>query len=124
MKFNFKRISAIAASVLLTGMSVGVAAAANYPAPFVQGGVANVAVVYGTGSGVSNLDLIQAGNIQTNLQSAMGSDGGSGSGTVVTGDSVQIRKSTDEFNLGDNWNAFISTIDSEDLTSILADGTY
>ena len=71
MKFNFRKISAMAASALVAGMSIGVAAAANYPAPFVQGGAANVAIVYGTGSGVSNLDLVQAGNIQSNLQSQM-----------------------------------------------------
>ncbi|MBU4116459.1 MAG: hypothetical protein KKG94_01810, partial [Nanoarchaeota archaeon] len=64
MKFNFRKISAIGASALLTGMTLGVAAAANYPAPFVVGGSADVAVVYGTGAGVSTLDLIQAGNIQ------------------------------------------------------------
>jgi hypothetical protein len=50
MRFNFRKISAIAASALMTGMTLGVAAAANYPAPFVSGGVANVAVVYGWSS--------------------------------------------------------------------------
>ena len=89
MKFNFRKISAFAASVLLTGMSVGVAAAANYPAPFVQGGIANVAVVYGTGSGVSALDLVQAGNIQSNLQSQMGSSS-SGTGATTSGETVQL----------------------------------
>jgi hypothetical protein len=40
---NFKKISAIGASILLTGMTMGVAAAANYPNPFVVGGAADVA---------------------------------------------------------------------------------
>jgi len=53
MKFNFRKISAIAVSALMTGMTMGVAAAANYPAPFVSGGSPNVAIVYGTGAGVS-----------------------------------------------------------------------
>lgn len=124
MKFNFKKISAIVTSMLVTGMSVGVAAAANYPAPFVQGGVANVAIVYGTGSGVSTLDLVQAGNIQSHLQSSMGTTSGGTASEVVGGDSVQISKSTDSFNLGDNLNAFYSTLDSDELSNLLADGTY
>ena len=51
MKLNFKKISAIGASLLLTGMSIGLAAASAYPAPFIEGGAANVAIVYGTGAG-------------------------------------------------------------------------
>jgi hypothetical protein len=125
MKFNFRKISAMAASVLVAGMSVGMAAAANYPAPFIQGGTANVAIVYGTGSGVSTLDLVHAGNIQTDLQAAMGGSGDDdGSDTVVTGDSVQLAKSTDKFNLGDNWNSFYTSLDSDELSEILAEGTY
>ena len=79
MKLNFRKVSAIGASLLLTGMSMGVAAAVAYPAPFIEGGVANAAIVYGTGEGVSTLDLVQAGNIQSNLQSKMGSSVGSSS---------------------------------------------
>lgn len=124
MRFNFKKISAIVTSMLVTGMSVGVAAAANYPAPFVQGGVANVAIVYGTGSGVSTLDLVQAGNIQSHLQSSMGTTSGGSASEVVGGDSVKIAKSTDSFNLGDNLNSFYSSLDSDELSHLLADGTY
>ena len=72
MRFNFKKIAAIGASVLLAGMTSGFAAAAAFPAPFVQNGVANVAIVYGTGAGVSPLDVVQAGNIQSALQTYVG----------------------------------------------------
>ena len=73
----------------MAGLSVGVAAAASYPAPFVAGGAADVAIVYGTGSGVSTLDVIQAGNIQSDLQSNMGA--ATGSTTVsTTGETVAI----------------------------------
>jgi hypothetical protein len=58
MKFNFRKISAVVTSALLAGMTMGVAAAANYPVPFVQNGVADVAVVYGANSAV--LDQTQA----------------------------------------------------------------
>ncbi|MFZ1970900.1 MAG: hypothetical protein WAU65_01840 [Candidatus Nanoarchaeia archaeon] len=78
MRFNFKKIAAIGASVLLAGMTTAFAAATPFPAPFVQNGAAsNVAIVYGTGAGVSPLDVVQAGNIQTNLQSYLtGTSGG------------------------------------------------
>jgi len=127
MKINFKKISAIASSVLLTGMTMGVAAAANYPAPFVQSGTANVAVVYGTGAGVSSLDIIQAGNIQTSLQSSMGSASESAStATVSGGDSVTIENGRAKINLGDTWSVFGSgvSVGSDDLKTLLADGTY
>src|SRR4030042_1367341 len=71
MGFNFKKISAIVSSILLTGMTVGVAAAAIYPVAFVSGSSANVAIVYGTGAGVSSLDQVQATNIQVDLQGAL-----------------------------------------------------
>ena len=130
MKFNFRKISAIGASALLTGMTLGVAAAANYPAPFVVGGSADVAVVYGTGAGVSTLDLIQAGNIQSNLQASMGAAGTTTtSGTVSGGDSVKLEKSSTKFQLGKGVSDIISTSITDDspgtgLSTLLADGVY
>ncbi|MGY4884354.1 MAG: hypothetical protein ACP5NZ_02120 [Nanobdellota archaeon] len=38
-----------------------------YPAPFVVNGVADVAIIYGTQTSTSSLELIQAGNIQEDL---------------------------------------------------------
>jgi hypothetical protein len=123
MKFNFRKISAMAASLLVTGMSVGVAAAANYPAPFVQGGIANVAVVYGTGSGVSALDLVQAGNIQSNLQSQMGSTS-TGTGATTTGETVQLFSGGTKIYLNDSMNAVKSVLTKSDLPTVLSDETF
>jgi hypothetical protein len=118
MRINFKKVSAIAASVLMVGMTMGTAVAANYPAPFVAGGAANVAVVYGTGSGVSSLDLIQAGNIQSNLQSYMtGSDGT----TVTGGESWQVGTSSDNLEIGESIKDVTAYIGNDEL-SLLADG--
>ena len=121
MRFNFKKISAMASSILLTGMTLGVAAAASYPAPFVVGSNADVAVVYGTGVGVSNLDQVEATNIQTDLESSMTGTGGD---TVISGDSMLIAKSSDNINLGDTLSVFTGTVDDTDLSTLLADGTY
>ncbi|MFH1311289.1 MAG: hypothetical protein ABIH65_02695 [Nanoarchaeota archaeon] len=118
MKFNFRQISALATSALMLGMTAGLAAAANYPLPFVTSGTPNVAIVYGTGAGVSSLDQVQAGNIQSDL-------GGFVTGTEVTGgDNVKIEKDFDKLNLGNNAAAVFSSADEEDLTVLLAKGTY
>ena len=120
MKFNFRKISAIAASALMAGMTMGVAAAANYPAPFVSGGVANVAVVYGTGAGVSQLDLVQAGNIQDSL----GTFVKGGTVTVDGGEAFQLEKTSNKFNYNNALNGTYATLGSQNLVNFLADGTY
>ncbi len=121
MSLNFKKVSAIAASALMIGMTMGVAAAANYPAPFVSGGAANVAIVYGTGPGVSSLDLVQAGNIQSNLQTYL-EDGTST--TVTGGDSITLATSARKIYYGDSINAPISSLTYTELGNVLADGTF
>ena len=54
MRFNYKKVAAIGASVLLTGMTLGVAAAANFPTPYSSGSSSGTAVVSGTGAGVDD----------------------------------------------------------------------
>ncbi len=120
MKFNFRKISAIAASALMTGMTMGVAAAANYPAPFVSGGVANAAVVYGTGDGVSRLDLVEANNIQNSLAKFVSG----GSVVVEGGESFVLEKASKKFHLGDSLTTIYSSLDDGELKNFLADGTY
>ena len=124
MKFNFRKIAAIASSALMVGMTAGVAAAANYPAPFVVGSSSDVAIVYGTGTGVSSLDIIQAGNIQTNLQSSLGITTGS-STTEFDGESAQLWSGSDriyfEDQLGDGG---VTQLTKDDFPTILADGTF
>jgi len=122
MKFNFKKISAIVASTLMAGMTLGVAAAASYPAPFIQGGTANVAIVYGTGAGVSSLDLVQAGNIQSNLQSRMGS---TTSGSTTDSDQQKsLMTSARKLYYGDAINAPIASLSASELPNMLEDGTF
>ena len=119
MKINFRKISAAAASLIITGMSAGFAAAANYPAPFVEAGVANVAIGSGSGTGVSALDAVEAGNIQANLNLGITS-----TTSTITGDAKQLDKTSDHINIGDALNGpFGSTVDDSDL-DLLADGVY
>ncbi len=125
MKKIFKKVATIAGSALMIGATVGMAAAAAFPAPFVQNGNADVAIVYGANA--ASTDTVGAFNIQTDLASELAAQTASGSNsgsTVSGGDFVQIAKSTDSFNLGNNLNSFYTSIDGDELKSVLADGVY
>ncbi len=123
MKINFKKVSAIAASALMVGLSMGSAVAAqNYPNPFVISGAANVAIVYGTGTGVSSLDLVQAGNIQSNLQSFM--TGTSGGGASVSGESAELATSGTRIYVNDSLNKVKTALTRSNLPTVLADGSF
>jgi len=69
MKFNFKKVTAIATSVLMTGMTIGTAVAAGV-APSDLGG-SNFAIVYGANA--SSKDVTASTNIDTALKSQMDS---------------------------------------------------
>jgi hypothetical protein len=123
MRKFIKKVSAIATSALMVGLTIGTAAAANYPQPFVVGNSANVAVVYGTGSGVSSLDLVQAGNLQSNLQSYMGASTG-GSSVSTSGEVVSLDTNSDRIWLNTSLNSVKSTISKSDLPTVLADYSF
>ena len=123
MKINFKKISAIATSAIMVGMTMGVAAAANYPAPFVQGGAADAAVVYGTGSGVSVLDAIEAGNIQTDLQRYLASSTSSTSAST-SGETVSLDTSNTRIWLNTSLNTATTQLTKVNLPTTLADYTF
>jgi len=122
MKFNIRKISAIGASLLMAGMTAGFAAAANYPAPFVSGGTADVAIVYGTGSGVSSLDLVQASNIQSSLQSFMGLT--TSTTTTTSGEIVSLDSSATRIWLNTSLNTARSSLTKSDLPTVLADTDF
>lgn len=125
--FNFKKISAVLTSVVMIGSSVGIAAAANYPAPFISSGNSNVAIVFGTGQGVSYSDMIYAGNIQADLQSRFGSSGG-GTTTVTTcagGDCYLIEQASSKLNMNSTYTGVKSTsYGKSELPNVLNDLTY
>ncbi len=123
MRLNFKKISALATSALMVGMTAGVAAAANYPVPFVQSGVANVAVVYGTGTGVSYLDTVEAGKIMSNLQTYL--TGTSTSTTDTTaGETYPLFTSSSKVYMNDSINAVRSILTDSELPTVLLDGDF
>jgi hypothetical protein len=89
MKFNFKKISAIATSVLMTGMTLGTAMAAGIK-PADLGGQGNFAIVYGATA--HSLDQTQATAIDTALRNQF-----STGTSVVVGD---VALTDDEVTLG------------------------
>lgn len=128
MKYNLKKVATVLGSALMLGSTVALAAAASYPAPFVQNGAANVAIVVGANSALS--DGLAATQVSTGLASALAAQTASGStpstSTATGGDSVKLQSESgnDLFNLGETTSGFYSTLDSEELSTILADGIY
>lgn len=114
MRKIFKKVSAFATSALMVGLSIGTAAAANFPTGF---GASNTAIVVGSGAGVSALDTTNAGLIQELL----GTSGGSIS--VEGGESFALDKSSNHFNFNDSLNTLYSSLDGDEL-EFLADGEY
>lgn len=119
MKFNFKKITAIATSVLMVGMTMGVAAAASFPSPYSSSTSAGVAIVSGTGAGVD--DTVAVNSISTYLATKVTST------SAPTGEKVLIEKSNEKLNLGDGFETVWGTgssITKTYLPTILADGTF
>ena len=121
MKFNFKKISAIATSVLMIGMSAGIAAAANYPAPFVSNGVADVAIIYGSDASV--LDVLEASNIQANLQSYLTGLTG-GTGTSTSGETVPLDSANTRIYLNTSLNTYRQSLTKTELPTVLGESTF
>ena len=68
---KFKKFAFVICSILILGALVSVAATTTYPLPFVKNGEADVAIVYGANSAVS--DLTAANKISNNLKSVFDS---------------------------------------------------
>lgn len=120
MIFNFRKIASAAASVAMLGSTVGLALAANYPAPYVNNGATDVAVVYG-----SNLDISAVTEITSSLSTELAAQSSGGTGTPTGGDYVLLAKTSNKINLDNEISSvFGTTINDDDLPTLLKDGTY
>lgn len=126
MKMNIKKVATIVGSALMLGATVGMAAAAAYPAPFVQNGASNVAIVVGGNAALS--DGLAASSISSGLATSLAAQTATGasssSSSIEGGDSVKLAKDTNAFNLGEDMNDFYSSLDNGELSVVLADGIY
>jgi len=126
MKKLFRKAMTVLGSALMVGATIGMAAAASYPAPFVQSGSADVAIVYGSNAAVS--DAAQAGILQGNLATALAAatatGGSSTTATVTGGDVASLASGSDLIYLNDELNENVATLTKDDLSTVLADATF
>jgi len=121
MKKFIQKAITVLGSAALVGSTIGMAAAAAYPVPFVENGAANVAIVHGANAAIS--DVVGAANIASDLATALAAQtasGGTGA-TVTSGEAWQVGTGSDDFEIGESITDTDTYIDSDDL-SILADG--
>jgi hypothetical protein len=127
MKLNFKKIASVLSSAVMLSSTIGLAAAANYPSPFVKSGSADVAVIWGSNAAAS--DLVAVTDITSDLQAALAAQtasvSSSGSTVSANGDYIVLETPSSKLHLGSTvGNVFTRSITSSDIPSILADGTF
>lgn len=126
MKINFKKITSVLTSAVMLGSTVGFAAAANYPAPFITGGNADVAVVVGSAAATS--DYWAALDIGTNLQYQLAGQTatpGAASKVYTSGEAYPIDSVSQKLNFGTALTSVKTTkITKDDLPALLAKKTY
>ena len=127
MKFNFKKIASVLAGTVLMSSTLAFAAAANYPAPFVKSGNADVYVVYGSAPG-AEFDLVAVADITTNLQAGLAkqtaTSGTSGASTSASGENYPLFTSSSELFSNSTLDSVVKTLTPTELPTILADGTF
>jgi hypothetical protein len=116
MKFNFRKITSAMASTAMLGLTVATAAAANFPAPFVQNGNADVAIVYG-----NNLDLSAVTEISSALGSALA---GGSSGAPASNEAYDLFTSSTPLQLNNSLNSVRSSVTESNLPTVLGDTDF
>ncbi|MFH1358947.1 MAG: hypothetical protein ABIH37_03610 [archaeon] len=108
--FTFKKIATVLASAVMLSSTIGFAAAANYPSPFVVGGAEDAAIVVGLNADVS--DVYAAIDIQDSLNALTT---GGGTSTSISGTAWQVGTSSDDLELNESIRQITTYIDKEDL---------
>ncbi len=124
---NFRKIVSVLTSAAMLGSTIALATAASYPQPFVKNGMADAAVVYG--SGAAGTDFLAALDIHKQLTSellkqAIVTPSSAGS-TVSTsgGDSISLAKSSQKLYVNSSINAGYSALTNVELPNLLASGS-
>ncbi|MEK6885972.1 MAG: hypothetical protein AABX17_03335 [Nanoarchaeota archaeon] len=119
MKFNFKKIASVIATTAMLGSTIAFAAAA-YPAPFVNNGVGDAAIVVGSGEGVSATDTVAATDLGSSLDAKI--TAATSASLSGTGDQAGIDSSARKIYYGDAINAAKTSLSSSEMPTVLADG--
>lgn len=127
MKFSFKKIGSILASTAMLSSTVALAAAANFPAPFVSGGAANAAIVHG-GANAAYTDLVAVTDISSYLSTELAKQTATGTSTAggasTTGETAPLFTSSKKIYLNDSINKEKSLLTKSNLPTVLGDGTF
>ena len=123
MKFSFRKIGSILASGAMLSSTVALAAAANFPAPFVSGGTADVAVVHG-GANAAYTDLVAVADISSYLSSRLAqntaSGGSAGVDTSTTGETSPLFTSGTKLYINDTIKTVKNVLTKDELPTVLA----
>ncbi|MBU3912596.1 MAG: hypothetical protein KKE50_00740, partial [Nanoarchaeota archaeon] len=95
------------------------------PAPFVSGGAADVAIIYGNNAAFS--DGLAAGEIQSSLQFELGTQtasGGSTSTGTISGEAAPLFTGGSKLYINDTLNAVKTIVTKSDMPIVLADGSF
>ena len=121
MKFNFKKIGSILASGIMLASTLGFAAAASYPEPFVSSGTEDSAVV--VGANAATTDWAAAIDVQTKLNALVTTS--AGVSTAAGGDSFKIEKASTKFQLSRGiLDVYAVDITEDKLPILLTDGKF
>lgn len=123
--FNFKKIASVLSSAVMLSSTVALAAAANYPAPFVKNGGADVAIVYG--STAATTDLTAVIDITANLQAklaAQTANGDTPGSADVTGEAYALFTSSSPIQINSSINSVRSSVTESNLPMALSDSDF
>ena len=119
--FNYKKIASVLASAVMLSSTIGFAAAVSYPEPFVAGGTADVAVVWGANAAVS--DLTSAIDIQQSLGSLVTAST-SASSAAITGEAAALFSGGTKLYINDSLNTVKNVLTESNLPTVLADTDF
>ena len=118
MKFNFKKIASVLATTVMLGSTIAFASAA-WPAPFVESGANQAAVVIGANS----MDLAAATEVGAALDAKITAT--TGGEVTGEGDKFLLEKSSTKFHVGNGAVDVVSaTVDDDELPNLLADKVF
>jgi len=123
MKFNFRKVASVIASVVMLGSTIGLAAAANYPAPFIAGGAADVGVVVGANAIGDLVAVTDMGiSLQQELAKQTAVGGTSTSGSASGGDGISLATSSQKLYLVKNISSARTVLTASEMPNVLVDG--
>ena len=125
MIFNFRKIASVISSAAMISSTVALAAAANFPAPYVTGGAGDVAVVYGANAATT--DLLASVDIQSALSNQLAGQTASSSttsGGSITGEAAALFSGGTKLYVNDSLNLIKTVLTDADLPNALVDGSF